>query len=196
MLINTLDEVVRLLDQGRVVGIPTESSFAFAARLDRAEAIRELATLKPGRRTPIGIIAADMAQLKPILGEIPNRAKTLMRKYWPGPLTIVFDAAPSVPDVVTAGTASVAARIPDDSLLQSLLALAGSPLTATSANKPGQPPIEQIQQLNLTFPELAVWNAVKSTPGGPPSTVVDPRFDPPRILRAGAIDLSPPKRKR
>lgn len=196
MLINTLDEVVRLLDQGNVVAVPTESSFAFAARLDRAEAMRALAALKPGRKSPIGLVVGDAKQIEPYVLDISTRAKNLMRQFWPGPLSIIFAASPLVPDLVTAGTASVAIRVPDDSLLQSLLAACQTPLTATSANRTGEEPICSIRKLGEVFPELPVWNAVPETPGGLASTIVDPRFDPVRLIRAGAVDINSPAKTR
>ncbi|RMF12519.1 MAG: threonylcarbamoyl-AMP synthase [Candidatus Dadabacteria bacterium] len=186
--INDLADVVRLLNDGSVVAIPTESFFALAARIDRPEALMQLAELKRGRQQPIGLIAADTAAVEPLVADISRTARQLIDDYWPGPLTVVFQATLTLSDILTAGTDTIGIRVPADPLLQQLLRSTG-PLTATSANRPGEPPAVTVEAVEAAFPDLPVWSIVKQAPGGLPSTVVDARGVTPRVIRAGAVPL-------
>lgn len=186
--INDLADVVRLLNDGSVVAIPTESFFALAARIDRPEALIQLAELKRGRQQPIGLIAADTAAVEPLVADISRTARQLIDDYWPGPLTVVFQATLTLSDILTAGTDTIGIRVPADPLLQQLLRSTG-PLTATSANRPGEPPAVTVEAVEAAFPDLPVWSIVKQAPGGLPSTVVDARGVTPRVIRAGAVPL-------
>jgi L-threonylcarbamoyladenylate synthase len=106
--------------------------------------------------------------------------------FWPGPLTIVFPAAPGLSDLLTAETGTIGIRLSPLIPLQRLLDRTG-PLTGTSANRSFEPSIDRADEV-----ERALGSAVDvildggRTPGGLASTLVDAR-DPPRLLRAGAL---------
>jgi L-threonylcarbamoyladenylate synthase len=182
-----IKKVADLLARGEVVAIPTESSFGLSARVDSPNGLKRLFSYKPERKKPIPLIISDPSMLTPYAEEIPERAKALIERFWPGPLTLVFTATDRIPEEIHQGTKSVGIRQPGLEILCELCALAGVPLTATSANLPGQTPITTIEDLHRVFPDLIVWSYLVKTPGGSPSTIVDPRCDPPRILREGRI---------
>jgi len=180
---------VAALDRGRVVGLPTESSFALAARVDRPSALAELAHLKAERAKPIGLMIAHPRQLPGWVEEVPAIGFDLARAYWPGPLTLVMTATANVPEQITAGGPTVGFRVPGLDALVALLTDVGVPVTATSANRPGESPVTSVIAFEETFPDVPVWAEFAESPGGPPSTVVDIRDGGLRILRPGAIEL-------
>ncbi|MCX5724178.1 MAG: L-threonylcarbamoyladenylate synthase [Nitrospirae bacterium] len=182
------DQVRRLLGESGLIVLPTESFYGLAVAPFDAVALARLWQVK-GRSEgkPILLLIGDRSQLEPLVLSIPPAATILMDAFWPGPLTIVFPAALSLPDAVTAGTGSVGIRLSAWQPLAELLRLVG-PVTGTSANREGLPPpcmAEEVQQRLGEEVDLII--DAGPTPGGQPSTVVDVR-GPIRIVREGAIE--------
>lgn len=183
----SLSEVLRA---GDVVAIPTETYYGLGANPFDAAAIERLLAVK-GRPDgkPILILIGDRAQLDELVDHVPSAAKALMEAYWPGPLTIVFPANHRLPDNLTAGTGTVGVRLTSCGPLADLLRLIG-PLTGTSANRSGDPPIQTAQEVNRSLGnDVALILDAGMTPGGPPSTVVSV-CDGVTMLREGAISHS------
>src|SRR5204862_5432656 len=110
----------------------------------------------------------------------------LVARFWPGPLTLVVAARAEVPSAVTAGTGTVAVRVPALELPRALCRGAG-PLVSTSANRSGEPPPLTCAEALAEVGAAAVL-ALDAGPGRPlASTVVDLTVRPPRLLRAGAV---------
>lgn len=183
----SIEEVVYALEAGKVVAIPTESSFGLMARIDSPKALKELLTLKPQRKKPIPLVIGDPKILPVYVREVPPWAALLQERFWPGPLTLVYWARPEVPAEIHQGTETVGIRQPGVSHLLQLLKLVGVPLTATSANPPGDPPLTTAAEVIRTFPDLFVWVVLREAPGGPPSTILDIRTPEVKVLRAGRI---------
>lgn len=114
---------------------------------------------------------------------VPPRAKKLIARFWPGPLTLVLPKTSRVSSLVTAGLDTVAVRMPEG-LARDLVRLAGVPIAAPSANLSGRPSPTTAAHVAQDFPDLFVLDGGQ-TRHGLESTVV--AFDPPRILRQGAI---------
>ena len=121
--------------------------------------------------------------LRRIARRVPARAKKLIARFWPGPLTLVLSKKSLVPSLVTAGLGTVAVRMPEG-LARDLVRLAGVPVAAPSANLSGRPSPTTAAHVAHDFPDLFVLDG-GPTRHGLESTVV--AFDPPRILRQGAI---------
>ena len=184
------DRVRRVLGEGGLVALPTESFYGLAVAPFDERALARLWQLK-GRSEgkPILVLIGDRLQLEPFVRTIPPAATVLMNAFWPGPLTIVFPAATGLSDAVTAGTGSVGIRLSAWQPLVDLLRRVG-PVTGTSANREGLPPpitAEAVQQSIGDAIDLIV--DAGPTPGGQPSTVIDIR-GPIRIIRDGAIERS------
>jgi L-threonylcarbamoyladenylate synthase len=127
--------------------------------------------------------------LTDLVATIPLPADRLMARYWPGPLTLVFAAKASVPTGLTAGSASIGARISSHETAQALVAMLGKPITCPSANPAGKQPPTRLEEARAFFgDEVDLYLDGGSLPGEPPSTIVDVR-DGLRLLRAGAIDF-------
>jgi L-threonylcarbamoyladenylate synthase len=115
-------------------------------------------------------------------------AQRLIAHFWPGPLTLVFQAADDLPSQITAGTGKVGVRMSSHPVAQSLVKSVGAPITATSANISGSPncrsSAEVLAQLGS---ELEAILDGGLTPGSKDSTIADVTVRPPEILRVGAI---------
>jgi L-threonylcarbamoyladenylate synthase len=119
--------------------------------------------------------------------------RDLMARHWPGPLTLILTARPGLHPRLVSADGGVAMRVSSHPLAAALAAALGAAITATSANISGQPPVSRPQDLD---PELLrgldyVLDA-GPTPGGPPSTVLDVRGRPWRVVRRGAVEVAMP----
>lgn len=136
----SLQQAAQLLQDGEVVGIPTETVYGLAASVEREDGIRKIFALK-GRpsNNPLIVHISCLEQLKDVIvGELDNDTLALARYFWPGPLTLILPVHPAVSKFVTAGLTTVGVRIPDHPLTRELLDLTG-PLVAPSANLSGSP---------------------------------------------------------
>jgi tRNA threonylcarbamoyl adenosine modification protein (Sua5/YciO/YrdC/YwlC family) len=182
-----LDVVAR----GGVAALPTESFYGLLAAAERADAIERLLSLKPrGADKGMPLVISSRDDWSALVEEIPTGAAALADALWPGGLSIALRAAPSV-DSRLLLDGRIAVRLPGASPARDLVRVYGRPLTATSANLPGERPATTQRAVAQSFPRavengaLAVWDGV--SPGGLPSTMVV--FDEGRawIAREGAV---------
>jgi len=181
------EEVTRILRQSGVIAMPTESFYALGASTSDEVAVRRVCAIK-GRPQgkPILALIVDRAQLTALVDEVTSAATTLMERFWPGPLTLIFPASPRLPNVLTAGTGSVGVRQTAHTGLAPLLRQVG-PLTGTSANRSGEPPARTAEDVQRTLgSEVDLILDGGMTTGGLPSTIVD-CGSPIRLLREGPI---------
>ena len=184
-----LSEAAAVLRRGGVVALPTDTFYALAVRVDDAEALVRLRAAK-GRAgdKPLPVLVAGLAQAEALSGGLPEAARRLATRWWPGPLTLVVPAPPGLPAALTAGTGTVGLRAADHAAVAALLAAYGEPITGTSANRAGARP-----PLSADEVEAGLGSAVDllldggEARGGEPSTVVDCTTEPVRVLREGAL---------
>lgn len=185
-----LRRAAAVLAQGGLVVFPSETLYGIAADHANPAALERLAALK-GRHPdkPFPLILARAEEVQSIAAGLPLAARELMARHWPGPLTLVLPARPGLhPCLVRAG--GVAARLSPHPVAAGLARALGRAITATSANPAGAPAPASCLEL-----DPAIAGGVElildagPTPGGLPSTVVDVRQEPPRLLRAGAVQL-------
>ncbi len=184
------DRARRVLEENGLIALPTESFYGLAACPFDERALAKLWQVK-GRSEgkPILVLIGDESQLGPFVRSTPPAAAVLMNAFWPGPLTIVFPAAVTLSDSVTAGTGSVGIRLSAWDPLRDLLRRIG-PTTGTSANREGAPPPTTVEEVQHSLGDaLDLIIDAGPTPGGLPSTVVDVQ-GPIRIIRNGAIERS------
>lgn len=181
------ENAVRVVRNGGVIAMPTDSFYALGACVFDDAAVRRVCAIKGQREhKPILVLIADRSQLAALVARIPPAAAVLMDRFWPGPLTIVFPASPHLPALLTAGTGTIGVRWPAHPMLQRLLRESG-PLTGTSANRTGAEPARTAQEV-----EDALGSDVDLiVDGGPssgplPSTVVE-TVGAVRVLREGPI---------
>ncbi len=175
-----------LLARGGIVAIPTETFYGLAANPWSVEGCRRVFAVK-GRSAEMAlpVLAAGREDLDRLgIVAAPGAAERFF-SIWPAPLTVVFAARAPLP--CTSGESSVAVRVPAHAALRRLLSRIG-PVTGTSANASGEAPVSSPEAVVVALgPAIDLLVDGGPTPGGAPSTIVDARVDPPRVLRAGAF---------
>ncbi|MBP2627165.1 MAG: Sua5/YciO/YrdC/YwlC family protein [Firmicutes bacterium] len=187
----TMQRAAELLKQGKLVAFPTETVYGLGANGLDSQAVSNIYQAK-GRPSdnPLILHIANQQELIPLVTEIPANAQVLMDKYWPGPLTVVFKRTNIVPDIVSGGLGTVAVRLPASTVACELIALAGIPIAAPSANTSGRPSPTSAQAVlaDLDGRIDAIIDA-GICDIGVESTVVDCTTPVPTLLRPGGITL-------
>ena len=181
--------VSQVILQGGVAAFPTETFYGLGADARNEEALQKIFQIK-GREEnkPLLLLIADRDWLSGLVRNIPPAAGRLMEKFWPGPLTLVFEASPRLSALLTGGTGTVGVRLSPHPVAQALIRAVGRAITATSANLSGQPSASVAAEVFR-----ALGNRVDAildggqTPGGLGSTVLDVSSPAPRIIRRGVI---------
>ena len=184
-----LQEAARILRAGGLVAFPTETVYGLGANaLDEAAAKKIYAAKGRPSDNPLIAHISSFEELKPLVAEIPEAGRLLAKAFWPGPLTMVFPKSSLVPGTTTGGLGTVAVRMPDNDIASRLIALAGLPVAAPSANLSGRPSPTTARH---------VWQDMEGRiemilDGGPvgigvESTIVDVSEVPPVLLRPGAV---------
>ena len=187
-----LDQAAALLRAGGVVVFPTETFYGLGALASREEVLERLAVakLRPAGK-PLPLMAADEEQVAEVASLAEPAARALAARFWPGPLSLVLPAAPGLSLAVTAGSGTVAVRVPGSPVARSLARLAGGAIVSTSANLSGESPVVRVEDLSAAL--LAEVDGVLDggpTPGGAPSTLVAIEAGAARLLRQGAIPFA------
>ena len=137
---------------------------------------------------PILILIDDPVRLKGLVTTVSRTATAIMDRFWPGRVTLVFDAREDVPDYLTAGTGKIGIRLAGHPVASALVKELQGPLTGTSANVSGQPGCHHIEGLQPEVTEqLDLILDAGPLKGGKGSTVVDVIGEVPRVLRAGVV---------
>jgi L-threonylcarbamoyladenylate synthase len=178
--------------RGGVIAFPTDTLYGLGCSLFDVEAVGMVARLK--RRDPsLAVISLipEPRQAWGLAAEISPVAERLIERHWPGPLSLIFRAAAIVPPRVRGAGGTVALRCPNDALCQRLLARIGGPVVSSSANLSGQPPAQSAGDVLRIFGnqlDLVLDGGPRQ--GGMASTLVDVSGPRPRLLRAGALDVT------
>ncbi|MGD0624288.1 MAG: L-threonylcarbamoyladenylate synthase [Thermodesulfobacteriota bacterium] len=175
--------------EGGVVAFPTETFYGLGADALELKALRKVFQIK-GREEnkPLLLLVADRTWLPGLVKKIPPVAEQLIERFWPGPLTLVFEASPNLPSILTAHTGRIGLRISSHPVAQALVQAVGRAITATSANVTGQPSASLASEVFQTLGKQvdAVLDGGK-TAGGLGSTVLDVCGVLPKILRQGTV---------
>jgi L-threonylcarbamoyladenylate synthase len=176
---------------GGVVIYPTDTFYGLGADPSNAAAVRRVFEIK-GRKAdqPILLLLEEAGRVRDWAVEVHPEAGRLMKKYWPGPLTLVFRANPQVLPLLTGDTNCIGLRVPGNDLTRKLLAFLGIALTGTSANRSGMTsPSSARDAAEALGGEVDLILDGGETPGGRPSTIADVSSGAVRILRRGAVRL-------
>jgi L-threonylcarbamoyladenylate synthase len=178
-----------VIQAGGVIVYPTETLYGIGSNAWDGSAIAKIRALKyRTEQKPILVIARSQDQVRLLAEEISPLAQRFIDAFWPGPLTLVFKASKQVPDLLSRGTGPSGVRIPSSAVCLRLLELAGCPLTSSSANLSGQPPLMTVGEIQRAIPKgIDLFLDGGQLPPSRPSTVLDVTGDVARILRKGAI---------
>ncbi|HEV8574892.1 MAG TPA: L-threonylcarbamoyladenylate synthase [Dehalococcoidia bacterium] len=183
-----IEQAVFLLQQGQLVCFPTDTVYGIGAAASQDEAIRRLYSVK-GRLPdqPLPLLLSDPSEAS-WYGEVTPVARTLIGRFWPGPLTIVLRKVEGLRSRALAGKDTVALRVPADGVPREMVRMLGEPLTGTSANRTGARPPVSAAEVAFSLGEMVslVIDGGRS-PVGVESTVVDLSAGAPAIVREGAV---------
>ncbi len=177
---------------GELVAFPTETVYGLGARADRADAVARIFAAK-GRPAwnPLIVHVTDLAAAQGLVRDVPPLAGRLAARFWPGPLTLVLPRDPArVPDAVSAGGPTVALRAPAHPVARALLAAAGVPVAAPSANR-----FQSVSPVTAAHVVKSLGDRVRTVLDGGrcahgiESTVLDLTREAPTVLRHGALSI-------
>ena len=181
------------IGRGALVVLPTDTVYGVAADAFSPEAVQRLLDAKGrGRQSPPPVLVPGIPTLDALAETVPAAVRALVDAFWPGPLTVILPAQPSLAWDLGETGGTVALRMPDNRIALELLSETG-PLAVSSANRTGQPPAvtvtEAVDQLGDS---IEVYLDGGATPGSVPSTIVDATAlvagsGPLRIVRAGVL---------
>ena len=180
---------VRLIREGGLVAYPTDTLYGVGCNAhDDAAVLRIFEVKRRPRSEPLPILIDDQEQLGDLVAAVPDAARRLMQRFWPGALTLILRKGRYVSSIVTAGGENLAVRLPDHPIPRSLIRLAGMPIIGTSANIHGgvSPTTAQHVAFELGDALDMILDGGR-TRHGRESTVVDTTTEPPRVVREGAI---------
>lgn len=174
---------------GNIVVFPTSCLYGLAADAWNPVAVQKIFQAKKrSANNPLLVLVKDQKAVASLVNTIPPVAVLLMEKFWPGKLTIVFEAKGSLPETLTAGTGKIGIRIPEHKVAAALVNALENPITGTSANLSSDKGCSLISELH---PEVARYtNLILDAgllKGGLGSTVIDVTVTPPVILREGVV---------
>ncbi len=183
----TYGQAVACIQSGGLIAIPTDSYYALAAGIFQPVGLEKLQAIKADRdHKPFPVLIGHLSQLNQLVDEVPEIAQKLIHQFWPGLLTLVLKAKLNISPLLLSDSGMVGIRQPHDSFVCELLQKTG-PLTGTSANRSGKFPSQTAEEVMEDLgSEIDLIIDGGSTPGGPPSTVlqVEPEV---QVLRQGKI---------
>lgn len=179
------------ITSGHVLGMPTDTFYGLAADPLNLRAVERVYEIKSrSRHKPLSLLIESVDQAEELARPLPEEFYSLARRFWPGPLTIIVQAASRLPLKVTANTGNVALRVPSAKIPLAVIQAAGIPITATSANLSGASECTTAEQVRDQLQDrISIIVDGGTSPREVASTIVDlsdheARW---RVIREGAI---------
>jgi len=185
-----IQTAVEMVKSGGVILFPARCMYGLGADAMNQAAVEKIFAMKQrDRGKPLLILAKDMEAVQQLAAHITENAKAIARHFWPGDVTLVFQAKETLPENLTAGSGKIGIRIPGHPLTAALVNALDSPITGTSANISGAPGCRRIDDIPRKIRDAADVFALDAglLEGGPGSTVVDVTGTSPVVLREGVI---------
>ena len=184
--LNIPGEVIK---KGGIVVFPTETVYGIGTNGLDANAVKKLYDIKKRPLDkPISLLVSDLDMINKIAKDITKKEYELMKKFFPGPLTIILKKKDIIPDIVTANTDTIGIRMPSNEITRKLIQCAGVPIAAPSANISGEPSNTNLDDLINIFKEnVDYYIDGGECKIGTASTIVKVIDEVPHILRNGSI---------
>ena len=182
-------KAVYKLKHGGVIVFPTRCMYGLGADALNIDAVKKVFDMKQRPFSkPVSILIKSISCLEMVVKNIPDAALLLIKKFWPGGITIIFEAKSSIPDILTAGTGKIGVRMPEHPVAAALLDSFDGPITGTSANISDNIVCSNLSKLDFKIAgHLDLILDAGKLKSGSGSTVVDITLNPPLILRHGTV---------
>ena len=190
--IEIIAEAAAVIKRGGVIAFPTRCLYGLGADAFNPDAVERMIQIKqrPGNK-PILVLIDTRNRLKSLVTHIPPAADAIMEAFWPGRVTLVFEARDMLAVQLTAQTGKIGVRLPGHPAASALVKHVKGPVTGTSANLSGRAGCHRAQDLERQIAgRLDLILDAGTLMGGVGSTVVDVTVDPPRILREGQVSAN------
>jgi L-threonylcarbamoyladenylate synthase len=187
-----INETAEIILSNGIIGYPTETVYGLGANALSDAAVEKVFELKGREKNkPILIIASELDQVKKLVVSFSHQAEILAKAFWPGALTMVFEAAPQLSKLLLGGGNHIGIRIPASQICLELLKLCGVPITSTSANLSGREnPITAQEVLDYFGKKLDLIIDGGRLPSRVASTVIAIENEKLKLLREGAIPFA------
>lgn len=187
-----IEKAVVCLENGGVVALPTDTLYGLSADALNPAAISKVFAIKDRPQgLALPVLIDSWEQLGMVAESVPEGARRLAERFWPGPLTLVVTKSLAAPENLTAGLPTVAVRMPDHPVPRMIARRLGRPITGTSANRSGADDPGSLEELALTVGELVDYMVTSGPePTGAPSTIVDITQEQPKLLREGLVTFN------
>lgn len=180
-----------VIERNGAIVFPTDTVYGLGVRALNEYAIEKLFKIKKRPETkPVPVMVRDIEMARK-LAYLDRKKEKILEQVWPGQVTVVLEKREIVPSILTGGQRTIGLRIADHPFVNALMEKLNEPITATSANFSGQPPMISSSQVIKTFtkvyplPDLIL--DAGDLPASPPSTVLDLTSPKPKILRIGPV---------
>lgn len=184
-------QAIEIVKEGGIIIYPTDTAFGIGCRIDNMDAVQKLFSIRErpnNKATPVLFSSVEMVE--DYVTTIPEDVIPLLKKYWPGALTVVLPAVTEkVPSLVRGGGLGLGCRIPNHEVPLEIVKSVGVPIVGTSANFPGEPTPYKMADINPKLISLVDLIVPGTTSVQRESTVIDCTQNPWKVLRNGAIDL-------
>ena len=186
---DVIQAAAEVIQSGGIVFFPTQCLYGLGADAVNTEAVKRVFDVKQrSAKKPISILIKNRNEVDKLVKRIPPAAIRIMDRFWPGRVTIVFEATDRVPADLTAGTGKIGIRLPGHPVAAALLNSLKHPITGTSANITDNAGCSQVFDLDPRVKKnLDLILDAGPLEGGAGSTVIDVTPSEPRILRQGAV---------
>jgi len=185
------EEILSFLSAGGVIGFPTDTAYGLGADPFNESAVRRIFEIKGRAEDKPILLLVNSVEMAGTVATLSETALALAARFWPGPLTMIVPARPSLPAAVTAGTSTVGLRWGKAAFAGKLLSAFGRPVTATSANLSGRESAVTADEVRAQLEErLAMLVDGGTLPARGGSTLLDLTQTPARILRQGPVSAA------
>ncbi len=184
-----IGEAAFAIQTGGVVAFPTRCLYGLGANAFNSEAVERVFKIKQRPETnPLLLLIGSQKDIYSLVEDVPPFAACLMDYFWPGKITLVFEASKNVPANLTAGTGKIGLRLPAHPVAMALVHAVGGPITGTSANISGDAGCSDVSNMNpKVADQLDLILDAGPLKGGAGSTVIDVTGNAPRLLREGEV---------
>jgi len=185
-----IKRAAKIIQAGGTVIFPTETVYGLGANAFNSESVKKIFKQKNRpMNQPLAILISDISEAEALAENISSKTLEIMKKHWPGPLTVVLKKKKNVSGIITGERNSVGLRMPDHPVILELIKESGVPIVATSANKHGNPPPKNAKEAEKELSDVDLILDGGECQIGIPSTVIDATVDPPKVLRQGSLKV-------
>ncbi|MBI4096408.1 MAG: threonylcarbamoyl-AMP synthase [Candidatus Levybacteria bacterium] len=185
-------KAIEVLRSGGIVIFPTDTAFGIGCRIDDRKTVERLFKIRKRPKTKaVPVLFSTIDMVREYVKKIPQDAEELMRKYWPGALTLILQCNKTrVPSLVRGGGETLGVRVPNHKIIREIISKVGVPILGPSANFSGGKTPFMFEDLDPEFVDSAdyVLN-LKLSGGKDVSTVIDCAVKPWEVVRKGAVHI-------